>query len=105
MLVGLYTSRVVLNTLGVSDYGVYNVVGGVITMMSFLNAAMMGATQRFMAFELGRKNYDNLSRVFSNSISVYLIICLIAIIDFFDGAVRLNISSYAGSISAMVLSH
>ena len=80
MLVGLYTSRVVLNTLGVSDYGVYNVVGGVITMMSFLNAAMMGATQRFMAFELGRKNYDNLSRVFSNSISVYLIICLIAIV-------------------------
>ena len=80
MLVGLYTSRVVLNTLGVSDYGVYNVVGGVITMMSFLNAAMMGATQRFMAFELGRNNLERLGRVFSNSISVYLIICLIAIV-------------------------
>ena len=71
MIVGLYTSRVVLNTLGASDYGVYNVVGGVITMMTFLNATMMSATQRFMAFELGRKDFDKLSNVFSTAISVY----------------------------------
>ena len=55
MIVGLYTSRVVLDTLGVEDYGTYNVVGGVVAMLGFLNASMSGATSRFMAFELGSK--------------------------------------------------
>ena len=53
ILVGLYTSRVVLNTLGISDYGVYNIVGGVVTMLAFLNSAMVAASQRFISFELG----------------------------------------------------
>ena len=44
ILVGLYTSRVVLNTLGISDYGVYNIVGGVVTMLAFLNSAMVAAS-------------------------------------------------------------
>ena len=47
MVVSLYTSRVVLNTLGVEDYGIYGVVGGVVRMFSFLNASMSGATSRF----------------------------------------------------------
>ncbi len=55
MIVGLYTSRVVLATLGVEDYGIYGVVGGVVAMMGFLNASMSGATSRFLTFELGRK--------------------------------------------------
>ena len=55
IIVGLYTSRVILNVLGISDYGIYNVVGGVVSMLSFLNAAMTGASQRFIAFELGKK--------------------------------------------------
>lgn len=54
MLVGLYTSRVVLQTLGVEDYGIYGVVGGVVSMMGFLNASMSGATSRFIIFELGK---------------------------------------------------
>ena len=49
ILVGLYTSRVVLNTLGISDYGVYNIVGGVVTMLAFLNSAMVAASQRFIS--------------------------------------------------------
>lgn len=48
MFVSLYTSRIVLSTLGISDYGVYNVVGGVVSMFSFLNAAMANGTQRFL---------------------------------------------------------
>ena len=50
MIVGLYTSRVVLNVLGVEDYGIYGVVGGVITMLGFLNASMSGATSRFLTY-------------------------------------------------------
>ncbi len=56
MIVGLYTSRVVLATLGVEDYGIYGVVGGVVAMMGFLNASMSGATSRFLTFELGRQD-------------------------------------------------
>lgn len=54
MLVGLYTSRVVLQTLGVEDYGIYSVVVGVVSMIGFLNASMSGATSRFIIFELGK---------------------------------------------------
>ena len=55
MLVSLYTSRVVLNTLGVEDYGAYTIVGGAVSMFGFLNGAMASATQRFLSFDLGRK--------------------------------------------------
>ena len=53
MVVSLYTSRIVLATLGISDYGIYNVVGGIVIMLSFLNGAMSSATQRYLTFELG----------------------------------------------------
>ena len=80
MAVGLYTSRVVLNVLGVSDYGIYNVVGGIITMMSFLNAAMVQASQRFLSFELGNSNLERLNRVFCTSVNIHFVICVIAIL-------------------------
>lgn len=79
-IVGLYTSRVVLNTLGVSDFGIYNVVGGIITMASFLNAAMVAALQRFLAYELGRNDTRRLSRVFCTSINIHAVICFIAFV-------------------------
>ena len=56
MLVGLYTSRVVLQTLGVSDFGLYGVVGGVVTMFTFINGTLETGTLRFLTFELGAKN-------------------------------------------------
>lgn len=59
MAVSLYTSRVVLNTLGVSDFGIYNIVGGVVVLFSFFNNAMSNATQRFLNFELGKKTLNN----------------------------------------------
>ena len=79
-VVGLYTSRVVLNTLGVSDYGIYNIVGGIITMASFLNSAMVAASQRFLSYELGRGDDERLSRVFCTSINIHAAICLVAFV-------------------------
>ena len=74
MAVSLFTSRVVLQTLGVDDFGIYNVVGGVVVLFSFLNAAMSSATQRFLNFELGKKDFAAVARVFSMSMSVHLCI-------------------------------
>lgn len=80
MIVGLYTSRVVLDTLGVEDYGTYNVVGGVVTMLGFLNASMSGATSRFMAFEQGSGNKKRLAETFSSALIVHIGIALIVFI-------------------------
>ena len=74
--VSLYTSRVVLNTLGVEDFGIYNVVGGVVMMFSFLNSSMASATQRFLSFELGKNDLIQLKKVFSMSVNIHVIIAL-----------------------------
>ncbi len=80
MIVGLYTSRVVLNVLGVEDYGIYGVVGGVVAMLGFLNASMSGATSRFLTFELGRGNQKRLADTFSSALIVHLGIAFIVLI-------------------------
>lgn len=80
MVVGLYTSRVVLATLGVEDYGIYGVVGGVVAMMGFLNASMSGATSRFLTFELGRGDKDRLAKTFSSALIVHIAIAIIVFI-------------------------
>ncbi len=77
--VTLYTSRVVLNNLGVEDFGIYNVVGGVVTMMAFLSGAMSSASQRFLAFELGKNNLEQLAKVFKMSLNIHWFIVLIVI--------------------------
>lgn len=74
LLVTLYTSRVILDVLGVSDYGVYNVVGGVVTMFAFLNNSMASATQRYLTFELGRGDPDRLRKVFSAAMHIHIAI-------------------------------
>ena len=55
--VGLYTSRIVLNTLGVQDFGIYNVVGGIVVLFSFLQSALTNATYRFLAYDMGEWEY------------------------------------------------
>ncbi|MGL4853601.1 MAG: lipopolysaccharide biosynthesis protein [Phocaeicola sp.] len=80
MLVSLYTSRIVLETLGVEDYGIYNVVGGVVAIFSFLNGAMAVGTQRFLTFELGRKDYQTLKETFSMSFQIHVGIALIVFV-------------------------
>ena len=80
MLVSLYTSRVVLNTLGVEDYGTYNVVGGVVTMFGFFNGAMGAATQRFLSFDLGRGDYVQLRKTFNATQLIHIGIALLIFI-------------------------
>ena len=80
MLVSLYTSRVILQTLGVEDYGVYNVVGGVISMFTFLNGAMSSATSRYITFEIGKGNIEQLKKVFSTALQIHAIIALMIVI-------------------------
>ena len=80
MAVSLYTSRVVLQTLGVEDYGIYNVVGGVVAMFGFLNNAMTTSTLRYLTFELGKKDFNQLRKVFSTSINIHILISVAIII-------------------------
>ena len=76
MAVSLYTVRVVLNTLGAEDYGIYNVVAGVVTMFGFVNNAMATASQRYLSFALGQDDGIQLKRYFSMSLTIH---CLIAL--------------------------
>lgn len=80
MLVSLYTSRVILATLGVEDYGIYGVVGGIVTMFAFLNNAMASGTQRYLTYELGRGKASQLKKVFNMSIRIHFLIALIILI-------------------------
>jgi O-antigen/teichoic acid export membrane protein len=80
MGVGLYTSRVVLATLGVDDFGIYNVVGGVVAMFSLLNGSLSSAVQRFLTFELGAGNTERLKSIFSSSLNILIAISIIIII-------------------------
>ena len=77
MLIGLYTSRVILQALGVDDFGIYNVVGSVTAMLSLINGAMSNATMRFITFELGRDNQQRLNEVFCVSMNIHIIFSLI----------------------------
>lgn len=79
LAVGLFTSRVILSALGVSDFGIYNVVGGIVTMFIFINSAMVNSTQRFLTFELGRKDTERLKLVFSTSINIHAIIAILIV--------------------------
>jgi len=80
MGVGLYTSRVVLEVLGVEDFGIYTVVGGLVVMFSLLNRSLSSAIQRYLTFELGAGNKDKLRETFSTSLNILFIISLLIII-------------------------
>ena len=74
MLVSLYTSRVVLNTLGVEDYGIYNVVGGFVAMFSLISNSLSSSVSRFLTFELGRGDIERLKETFSTSLLIHLVL-------------------------------
>ncbi len=80
MVVSLYTSRVILQTLGVEDFGIYNVVAGFVTMLGFLNSAMSSATQRFLAFELGKLDGKDVRGIFSMSLNIHALIALLVFV-------------------------
>ena len=80
MAVSLYTSRVVLNALGVEDFGIYNVVGGVVAMFSVLSGSLSAAISRFITYELGKGNQENLNKIFSSAVTIQLILSGIIIL-------------------------
>lgn len=80
MLVSLYTSRVVLQALGVEDYGIYNVVGGVVAMFSMISSSLSSSVSRFLTFELGKGNREGLKRVFSTSLSIHVVLALVIVL-------------------------
>lgn len=80
MAIGFYTSRVVLSKLGVIDYGVYNVVGGIVGMLSLLNGSMAGATQRWITISLGEGNIKRLKHVFRVGMSAQALIAFIVLL-------------------------
>lgn len=80
MLVSLYTSRVLLNALGVEDYGIYGAVGGFVAMFSLISSALTSSVSRFLTFELGTGNKERLSRVFSTSILIQISLAVIILL-------------------------
>lgn len=80
MFVGLYTSRITLNALGVDNYGIYNVVGGVVSMFSILSGSLSAAISRFITFELGRENIERLKKIFSSAVTIQIVLSLIVVL-------------------------
>lgn len=80
MLTALFTSRIVLDVLGTADYGLYNVISGVVVLFSFLNSAMISATQRFLNFHLGREDYRQANVVFCMSMNTYLLFSVLVVV-------------------------
>lgn len=79
MAIALFTSRVILQTLGVTDYGINNVVGGLVAMFSLLSGSLSGAISRFITFELGKGRFDRLKTVFCTSVNIQLIMAAIIV--------------------------
>ena len=80
MAVSLYTSRVILKVLGAEDYGIYDVVGGIVTIMAFLNGALSASTSRFLTFELGKGDLGKLNNTFSASLTLHIGVALIVLL-------------------------
>ena len=106
MFISLYTTRLILNSLGVSDFGIFNIVGGAIAMLGFLNAAMAGTTQRFMSYTEGEGNKEKQKSIFNVSLILHFIIaCLVSIalliagLFFFNGILNIPIERvYAAKV-------
>ena len=80
MIVGLYTSRIILKNLGIVDYGVYNVIGGTVMMFSLLTTSLSTAISRYITFTLGTKNVQRLEVVFSTSFVIQLFMALVVVV-------------------------
>lgn len=80
MIVSLFTSRVILQSLGVTDFGIYNTVGGIVGFLSFINGALATGSSRFITFELGKGNFEKLRRTFSTTLTIHFILALLIIL-------------------------
>ena len=80
MSISLYTSRVILQVLGVQDFGIYNLVGGIVALFGFISGSLSTATQRFITFEIGKKTEGNISKVFSISLILHILFALFVVL-------------------------
>lgn len=80
LAVSLYTSRVTLDVLGVENYGLYNVIAGVVVLLTIVNNSMVAATQRFLTYEIGKGDNIQINRTFSMGMTAHLFICLLVLI-------------------------
>ena len=80
LLVSLYTSRVLLQSLGVDDYGIYNIIGGVVVLFSFLSNAMTNSTQRYLNYNVGLNDENGTKKVFCVSMQAHFVIALIVLL-------------------------
>ena len=80
MVVSLYTSRVILNALGVEDFGIYNVIGGIVAMFSVISNSLSASISRFITFELGKGNTDRLKKIFATSVSIQIGLSMLVVI-------------------------
>ena len=80
MFMGLYTSRIVLQALGENDYGVYNVIGGVVAMFSIISGALNSAVSRFITFEMGKDEGARLNAVYSTAVTIQMILAAVVVL-------------------------
>lgn len=80
LVVTLYTARIVIRTLGIDDYGIYNIVGGVVVLFSFVNISLRSAFQRFISYELGKEDIQNSNKIIGSSFIIVLIFSFIFLI-------------------------
>ncbi|MET3035625.1 lipopolysaccharide biosynthesis protein [Chryseobacterium sp. NRRL B-14859] len=80
MGVTLYSSRIILQALGISDYGIYNVVGGIVTMFGFINGAMSSVTQRYISYDIGKGDLNKVQKTFSLTLTIHILIALLILI-------------------------
>ena len=79
MFMGLYTSRIVLQALGEGDYGIYNVVGGVVAMFTIISGALNSAVSRFITFEMGKGEGAQLNKVYSTAVIIQLVLAAVVV--------------------------
>ena len=80
LFINLYTARIILNALGESDYGLYNVVGGIIVFFSVINGVLAAGTSRFLTYDLGKGNFVELKKTFSASFTMHAITALLVLL-------------------------
>ena len=80
MVIGLFTSRINLQALGVQDFGIYNVVGGVVVMFNILSTSLSSAISRFLTYELGAGNKERLKHVFSSGVTIQILLAVLFIL-------------------------
>ena len=77
MVISLYTSRVILQALGVEDFGIYNAVGGFVAMFAVISKSLSSTASRFLNYEMGKGNWDKLSRVFSTTLTIHVLLAIL----------------------------